>query len=175
MLRVEPGELDVERFDQLVAAGKLRRTRTLARAGARGRPHEPFAQAEAARLDDARLAALEARIGLDLDAGRHGVVIAELEGLVAAHPHRERFRAQQMLALYRSGRQADALAAYRDARAALDELGLEPSAELRALEQQILLQDPGSTRPPRTRPSLRRRRFRQMRRRSSAVSSRSPP
>ncbi len=144
MLRVEPGELDVERFDRLVAAGAYSDALALWRGPALDDvAHEPFAQAEAARLDDARLSALEARIGLDLDAGRHGAVVAELEGLVAAHPHRERFRAQQMLALYRSGRQADALAAYRDARAALDELGLEPSAELRALEQQILLQDPG--------------------------------
>ena len=70
------------------------------------------------------------------------IVAAELEALVAEHPQRERLRAQQMLALYRAGRQADALAAYRDARASLDELGLEPSTELRALEQQILRQDP---------------------------------
>ena len=103
---------------------------------------EPFAQAEAARLEEARLGALEARIAADLLAGRHDSLAAELEALVAAHPHRERLRAHQMLALYRSGRQADALAAYRDARAALDELGLEPSAELRTLEQQILRHDP---------------------------------
>ena len=74
--------------------------------------------------------------------------MAELDGLVAAHPHRERLQALRMLALYRSGRQADALAAYREARAALDELGLEPSSELRALERRMLEQDPELDAPP---------------------------
>ena len=143
MLRVEEGELDSERFERLVADGNPSEALALWRGPALADvAFEPFAQAEAARLEEARLGALEARIAADLVAGRHDSLAAELEALVAEHPHRERLRAQQMLALYRSGRQADALAAYRDARAALDELGLEPSAELRTLEQQILRQDP---------------------------------
>ncbi len=143
MLRLEEGESDVERFEQLVAAGQPREALALWRGPALADvASEPFAQPEAARLEEARLGALEARIAADLDAGRHDALAAELEALVAGHPHRERLRAHQMLALYRSGRQADALAAYRDARAALDELGLEPSTELRTLEQQILRQDP---------------------------------
>ena len=143
LLRVEDGELDAQRFEQLVADHDPRRALALWRGPALADlANEPFARAEAARLDDARLSTLEARIDLDLADGRHATLTAELDALVTDHPHRERLRAQQMLALYRSGRQADALAAYRDARTALDELGLEPSAELRALEQQILRQDP---------------------------------
>ena len=86
--------------------------------------------------------ALEERIEADLALGRHAELIGELEALIAEHPHRERLRGQLMLALYRSGRQAEALEAYRDARAALDELGIEPSAALRQLERQVLAQDP---------------------------------
>ena len=143
LLRVEDGELDAERFEQLVHDGKPVEALALWRGPALADvAFEPFAQAEAARLEERRLAALEARIDADLETGRHTEVAAELEALVAEHPHRERLRAQQMLALYRAGRQADALAAYRDARASLDELGLEPSAELRTLEQRILRQDP---------------------------------
>ena len=144
LLRVEAGELDAERFEQLVRNGKPVEALALWRGPALADvAFEPFAQAEAARLEERRLAAIEARIDADLETGRHAEVAAELEALVAEHPHRERLRAQQMLALYRAGRQADALAAYRDARASLDELGLEPSADLRALEQRILRQDPG--------------------------------
>src|SRR5205814_4866582 len=102
---------------------------------------EPFGRAEAGRLEKLRLAALEARLDADLALGRHADLIAELEALIAEHPHRERLRGQLMLALYRSGRQADALEAYRDARATLDELGLEPSERLRELERAILIQD----------------------------------
>ena len=102
---------------------------------------EPFARVEAGRLEELRLAALEERIEADLALGRHAELVGELEVLIAEHPQRERLRGQLMLALYRSGRQADALEAYRDARAALDELGLEPGAALRQLEQQILTQD----------------------------------
>ena len=102
--------------------------RALARTGTGRVPSEPFARDEAARLDDLRLAALEARIEADLLLGRHAELVGELEGLIARNPHRERLRGQLMLALYRSGRQADALEAYRDARTALDELGLEPGA-----------------------------------------------
>jgi len=143
LVRVEPDELDVDRFERLVAAHEPRAALMLWRGPALADiAHEPFAQPEVARLEEARLTALETRVDLDLAEGRHATITPELESLVAAHPHRERLRAQQMLALYRSGRQADSLAAYRDARAALDELGLAPSAELRSLEQQILRQDP---------------------------------
>ena len=90
-----------------------------------------------------RLAALEDRLELDLALGRHGEAIPELEALVGEHPYRERLHAHLMLALYRAGRQADALDAYRRARAALvDELGLEPGPELQRLEAAILAQDP---------------------------------
>src|SRR5262249_56557366 len=102
---------------------------------------EPFARLECGRLDDLRLAALEERIDADLALDRHAALIGELELLVAEHPHRERLRGQLMLALYRSGRQAEALASYREARATLDELGVEPSADLRKLEKRILTQD----------------------------------
>ena len=143
LARVEPGELDADRFEQLVGAGSYDEALGLWRGPALADlAGEEFAHADAARLDEARLTAAEARIAAELEAGRHAALTAQLDALVAAHPHRERLRAQQMLALYRSGRQADALEAYRDARTALDELGLEPSAELRALEQQILRHDP---------------------------------
>ena len=93
--------------------------------------YESFARVEAARLEDLRLAALEERVEADLALGRHAELVGELEGLIVEHPYRERLRGQLMLALYRSGRQADALAAYRDARAALDELGIEPGQPLK--------------------------------------------
>ena len=145
-LRVDAEELDVERFERLVATGtraSLDTALALWRGPALGDfASAPFARADAARLEEARLAALEARIAADLAAGRHTEVVPELDTLVKASPHRERFQAQRMLALYRSGRQADALAAYRDARTVLDDLGLEPSPELRTLEQQILRHDP---------------------------------
>jgi predicted ATPase/DNA-binding SARP family transcriptional activator len=143
LVRVEPGELDVERFDELVARGAFAEALALWRGPALAdMAEEDFARADAARLEKGRLSAIERRLDAELDAGRHDAAAAELDALVATHPHRERLRAQQMLALYRAGRQADALAAYRDARAALDDLGLEPSAELRALEQRILRHDP---------------------------------
>jgi DNA-binding SARP family transcriptional activator/class 3 adenylate cyclase len=101
-----------------------------------------FARAEAARLDEARLCALEDRNVADLACGRHVALIPDLDDLVARHPFRERFWAQRMLALYRAGRQAEALAAYQEVRRLLDdELGLEPSPELSRLEQQILKHD----------------------------------
>ncbi len=106
-------------------------------------PWEPFAQAEIVRLEELRLAALEDRIEADLALGRHGQLVSELERLVAEQPFRERLRAQLMLALYRSGRQADALAVYQRARRTLvDELGIEPSESLRQLERAILAHDP---------------------------------
>jgi ABC-type transport system substrate-binding protein/DNA-binding SARP family transcriptional activator/DNA-binding beta-propeller fold protein YncE len=103
---------------------------------------EPFAAAEIRRLEELRLRAIELAIDSDLAAGRHAEVIAELDALVVQEPLRERLRAQRMLALYRSGRQADALEAYRDAREALLDLGIEPSAELHALHQAMLEHDP---------------------------------
>jgi len=109
---------------------------------------EPFAHGEIVRLEELRLAALEDRIDADLALGRHGQLVGELELLVAEHPLRERFRAQLMLALYRSGRQADALAVYQRARRTLvDELGIEPSESLRQLERAILAHDPSLNAP----------------------------
>src|SRR5262245_3144474 len=144
LVRVEPDELDLTRFERLLAEGRHAEALALWRGPALADiAYEPFALGEAARLANARLTALEARIEADLEAGRHDALTAELEALAAAHPHRERLQAQRMLALYRSGRQADALAAYRETRATLDELGIEPSAALRSLEQQMLRQDPG--------------------------------
>jgi class 3 adenylate cyclase/DNA-binding SARP family transcriptional activator len=103
----------------------------------------PFAEREAARLDEVRLACIEERLGAELAAGRHAELIPELEQLVAEQPLRERLWHHLMLALYRSGRQADALRAYQSVRNRLgDELGLEPGPELRALEQAVLNHDP---------------------------------
>ena len=99
---------------------------------------------EIARIEELRLAALEHRIEADLALGRDAEIVGELEGLTVAHPLRERLRGQLMLALYRSGRQAEALASYQTARAALvEELGIEPARRLRELHQAILQQDPG--------------------------------
>jgi DNA-binding SARP family transcriptional activator len=150
LLEVAPDQVDLLRFERLVAAARrvepadasrlLREALALWRGQALAEFEEPFAKAEAGRLEHQRLAALEERLDADLALGRHAELVGELEALVAEHPHRERLRAQLMLALYRCDRQADALAAFRDARTALDELGLEPSARLRALEQEILTQ-----------------------------------
>ena len=103
---------------------------------------ESFARVDVERLEELRLAAVEERIDAELALGRHLALISELEALGAEHPFRERFRAQQMLALYRSGRQADGLEVYRNTRKLLnDEFGLEPGVELRDLEHAILVQD----------------------------------
>ena len=105
--------------------------------------YEEAAREEIARLDEMRVAAIEERIDADLDCGRHAELIPELQGLVGQHPTRERLRGQLMLALYRSGRQAEAVNAYADARRALsEELGIEPGAELRDLERRVLAHDP---------------------------------
>jgi DNA-binding SARP family transcriptional activator len=105
--------------------------------------YEPFAEAAIAELDELRLAAIEERIAADLDAGRHGELTGELERLVSQHPLRERLRSHLMLALYRSGRQADALDVFRDTRRVLvEELGIDPGPELQRLEEAILRQDP---------------------------------
>ena len=141
------------RADPRSAAQKLRRALALWR----GPPlaelaYEPFAQAEIVRLEELRWAALEQRIDADLAAGRHTELVGELEALIAEHPLRERLRCQLMLALYRSGRQAEALDVYRHARRELSEqLGLEPGEELKRLEQAILRQDPALARPRRSR------------------------
>src|SRR3954452_25203538 len=143
-LRGGPDAVDTARFARLVATGSPREALALWR----GPPlddvaDEPFAGAEIRRLEELRLAALELAIEQDLEAGRHREVVAELDALVAAEPLRERLHAQRMLALYRCGRQADALAAYRQARTALVEaIGAEPGAELRRLHEAILRQDP---------------------------------
>ena len=156
-LELQPDELDLRRFERLAsegasalaagnaerAAGLLREALSLWRGPVLADlAYEPFVQAEVLRLEELRLATLEQRIEADLALGRHAHVVGELEGLVAEHPLREGLRGRVMLALYRSGRQADALEAYHAARRALvDELGLEPSAELQELERAILRQD----------------------------------
>jgi len=156
-LRLEPGSLDVDRFEQLLERGRRALSGGNAQQAAqlltdalalwRGPPladfaYEPFAQSEISRLEERRLVALEERIEADLALGRHADLVGELEALVGEHPLRERLCRQLMLALYRSGRQAEALAAYGAARRRLThELGLEPGPDLRALEQAILRQD----------------------------------
>jgi DNA-binding SARP family transcriptional activator len=154
VLHVESSEFDLARFEQLVgearraapepAARKLREALALWRGPALADlAYETFAQVEIARLEEMRLAVLEQRIEADLALGWHGELAGELEALVTRFPLRERLRCQLMLALYRSGRQAEALEAYRAARRELsEELGLEPSEELKRLEQAILCQDP---------------------------------
>ena len=149
-----PDSLDLHRFERLIeqaagiepaqAAEKLREALSLWR----GPPlaefaYEAFAQPAIGRLEELRLAALEKRIEADLALGRSAELAGELESLVREHPLRERFRGQLMLALYRAGRQADALDAYQAARRTLvDGLGIEPSLALQELEKAILRQDP---------------------------------
>ena len=158
LLRVEPGELDLDRFERLYrrgheaairgaaseAADALRSALALWRGPALANVlYEPFGSSEAERLEERRLLALEDRIDADLELGRSEELIPELEALVCDHPLRERFLGQLMLALYRSGRQAEALAALQAARHRLaEELGLEPGPHLRELERQILQHDP---------------------------------
>lgn len=162
-LRLDPDELDMTRFLSLreraetaepdEARAVLREALSLWR----GAPladvaYETFAQSEIARLEEMRTAAVEQRIDLDLALGRHAEVVGELESLVRENPLRERLRAQLLLALYRSGRQAEALTAYQEARRTLvDELGIDPGKSLRELQQAILRQDPSlelATEPP---------------------------
>ena len=124
--------------------------------------YEPFAQTEIARLEELRTAVLEERVDADLELGRHAELVSELEALVQSQPLRERPRAQLMLALYRSGRQADALAAYRAARETLvEELGIDPGPELKELEAAILRQDESLLleEAPLARPSMQFRRL----------------
>jgi DNA-binding SARP family transcriptional activator len=158
LLQVDPGSIDAHQFEELLERGR--------HANASGQPkaallvlqsalelwhgpalgdlaYEDFVRAGAERLDELRLVAIEENIDAELALGRHDGVIAELESLTAKHPLRERLRGQQMVALYRSGRQAEALRVYAETRRQLvDELGIEPSTPLRDLEQAILRQDP---------------------------------
>ena len=157
VMRIQPDELDLHRFERLVDEGRgllarglagdaserLREALSLWRGPALGDfAYESFAQAAVARLEEIRLAAVELRIDADLVLGRHDELVGELEALVAEHPLRERLQMCLMTALYRSGRQAEALGAYKDARRALvDELGIDPSPALQELERAILRQD----------------------------------
>jgi YVTN family beta-propeller protein len=168
LLQTEPGQIDAEQFESLVAEGRralqdgdadLAATRLQNALGLwRGSAladfaYQSFAQSEIARLEEARLSALEDWIDSELALGEHVRLVGELEALVREHPLRERIVAQHMLALYRSGRQADALEAYRKARRRLvDELGLDPGRELQELEQAILAQDPALRAPARRSP-----------------------
>lgn len=154
VLSLDREQLDLQRFERLVgeavaaeapvAAEKLREALALWRGPALADlAYEPFAQDAIGRLQELRLGAIEKRIDAELALGRHDELIVGLEELVAEHPLRERLRAQLMLALYRCGRQADALEVYRHTRAELSaELGLEPGPELKDLESAIL--NPGS-------------------------------
>jgi DNA-binding SARP family transcriptional activator/tetratricopeptide (TPR) repeat protein len=158
-LTLDPQSLDAHRFERLVgdgrgalAAGRPEQavaTLQAALALWRGSPladlaYEPFAQSEITRLEELRVAALEQLIEAKLTLGGHAELVGHLETLIAEHPYRERLRAQLMLALYRSDRQADALQAYQDARRTLvEQLGIEPGERLRELEGAILAQDPG--------------------------------
>ena len=158
MLGVGTSELDLLCFERLLEGGSLALSSGDAAKAAeelrealalwRGRPfedvaYESFAQVEIERLDERRLSALEERIEADLALGRHAELVAELEALVRQHPLRERLRGQLMLALYRSGRQTAALAAYQDGRRELvEKAGIEPGHALRQLEQAMLRQDP---------------------------------
>jgi DNA-binding SARP family transcriptional activator/pimeloyl-ACP methyl ester carboxylesterase len=163
LLRVRPGELDTQRFEQLAAEGNS----ALAAGDAATAVERldlalglwrgpaladfdmvPSARAEAGRLEEQRLAALESRADALLACARPRDLIAELETLTAAHPLRERFWSQRMLALYRAGRQADALRAYQELRDVLvAELAIEPGPELRELHTRILRQDPALESP----------------------------
>ena len=147
LIRIGPEELDLSRFERLVEDGTaeaLHEALSLWRGPALGDlAYESFAREEAARLEELRLAAQERRIDADLDGGSSAELVAEIEQLTAEYPLRERLRGQLMLALYRSGRQAEALAAYQAARSTLvEELGIEPGPALQELERAMLRQDP---------------------------------
>ena len=159
VLTIDRHQVDAHRFRSLVeeAAGAPVATRAALLRDALGLwrgpalddfTYEPFAQGPIADLEELRLTALEERVEADLARGRHAELVAELEGLTAEHSLRERLRGQLMLALYRAGRQAEALDVYRDARRALvDELGVEPASALQRLEQAILNHDPSLDAP----------------------------
>jgi DNA-binding SARP family transcriptional activator/pimeloyl-ACP methyl ester carboxylesterase len=164
VLEVREDELDLARFERAVADGRralrhgdpesaterLRQALTLWRGPPLVEFSEPFARHEGARLEELRLAAVELRIGAELALGHQADVVGELETLIAQHPLRERLRSQHMLALYRSGRHAEALASYQTFRRTLsEELAIEPSTSLRELERQMLHQDPSLELPTR--------------------------
>ena len=170
-LAIAPDALDAKRFECLVAQArhelschryeeasmKLLEALALWRGPALADfRNESFAHAEIARLEELRLAALEDRVEADFAFGRHAELVAELESLVARHPLHERFRGQLMLALYRSGRQADALEEFVHARRVLDELGIEPSTGLKGLQAAILRQEPSLERVTGIGPALTR-------------------
>jgi len=171
VLAISPEQLDLTRFERtcdegrrLLEEGRAEEAARALRSALdlwRGEPladlvNERFARDALPRLEEARAEAVESRIDADIAAGRHAEVVGELKRLVAANPLRERLRARLMLALYRSGRQAEALEAYGDARRTLvDELGLEPGPELQGLQQAILAHDPALA--ARRRPPLGRR------------------
>ena len=158
VLRVEEGQLDLHGFEAAVADARAALDAGRAEPAAAGFREslslwrgpalvefesEPFAQIEGARLESLRMYAVEGRLEAELALGRHPAAVGELEALVAQHPLREGLRAQHMLALYRSGRHAEALAGYQTFRRTLsEELGIEPSSSLRELERQMLQQDP---------------------------------
>lgn len=164
LLDVEPGQVDASRFDELVKEGRRALQACDPRVAAeqlhcalalwRGSAladfaYEEFCQSEVGRLEEAKLAALEDRIDADLALGEHAALVPELDSLAREHPLRERFQGQLMLALYRAGRQADALERYQRARHRLvDDLGIEPGPELQQLERAILAQDPALAPPP---------------------------
>ena len=154
ILRLTPEQLDLHRFERLTEraaqAGEAREAADLLRAALglwRGDAladlaDEPFARAAIERLEEIRLAAIERRIDAELALGLHAELVGELQELVAAHSFGERFTRQLMLALYRSGRQTEALTIYRATREALvEEFGIEPTPSLRRLERAILTQD----------------------------------
>jgi DNA-binding SARP family transcriptional activator len=168
LLRVEPGELDTQQFDDLRA--KARRALDAGRSDEaveqlrqalalwRGAPladatYRPFAETEIRRLEELRAETIEERIHAELSLGLDAELVGELETLVRAEPFRERRRAQLMLALYRAGRQADALQVYQEGhRQLVDELGITPGPELQELQQRILAQDPALRAPARREP-----------------------
>jgi len=157
LVEVEPGAVDLSRFTALRADGRaaleagdaagaaalLREALGLWRGPALAEFSEPFARVEGAHLEELRLGCVEDRVNADLAAGRHGDLVGELEALAAQHPLRERLHRQLILALYRAGRQGEALAAYERVRRTLDdELGIEPSPALKELQLGMLTQDP---------------------------------
>jgi DNA-binding SARP family transcriptional activator/DNA-binding beta-propeller fold protein YncE len=180
MLRIEPEQLDLHRFEQLAREGREALAAENTEQGAarldealalwRGPPladlaYAPFAASKIGRLDELRLSALEDRIEADLTLGRHFELVPELTALVAEYPLCERLRVQLMVGLYRTGRQSEALEAYREARRMLaEELGIDPGPELQALEKAILVHDP-SLAPPRSSDADRSEAVRRARRR----------
>jgi DNA-binding SARP family transcriptional activator/glutamine cyclotransferase len=180
LVRVEPGELDLDRFEQLVAGDGRdldvsREALALWRGPLLADLDGSLARAERVRLEEQRLAVFEQRIDGDLARGEHAQLVPELEGLVQERPLREHLRGQLMLALYRCGRQADALVVYRQGRRLLDEeLGLEPGDDLRRLERAILNHDP-SLESPVVPGAVKRPSGAQRRRASSHAEAEVPP